>query len=78
MLGRGLSFEQVRAQIVGEMANGAAVYFFSDALEDGKALETMLKNHNLGKPGYLKFLMSINAAERIPVGAGYYLRRVGR
>jgi hypothetical protein len=77
MLGRGLTYEQVRVQIYGEMSKGAAVYFLSDALENGKALDTMLKNHNLELSGYKEFLKTLNFKERASVGAGYYLRRIG-
>jgi hypothetical protein len=73
MLGKGLSLEEIRGQVLREMNRGTPVYFFSEILHESKTLEQVLKNHNLKAPDYFAFLDTLNFKEKIPLIKGYYL-----
>ncbi|MDQ1350631.1 MAG: hypothetical protein QG657_933 [Acidobacteriota bacterium] len=73
MLGKGLTLDDIRARLEQEQSKGIPVYFFSDALREGPALQQLLKNHHMEAVDYHRFLEKIDLKEKIPVIDDYYL-----
>jgi hypothetical protein len=78
MLGKGLSLEEIRQQILREVENSTPVYFFSEILHESPTLQQLLNNHNLKASDYFNFLKTMNFKEKVPLIKGYHLRRIGR
>lgn len=75
MLGKGMSLEQIAQRIHSEQAKGAPVYFFSELLKDGPALQQLLKNHQLDKNNFFNFLTPFQEDEFITLSDGHYLMK---
>lgn len=78
MIGKGLTLDDIRRQILLDVSRGNGVYFLSEALEDGKPLKQLLSNHHIKLNDYMEFIRSISFTESIPLreGEGYYLKKV--
>ncbi len=76
MLGKGLTLDVIRSRLAQEQAMGTAVYFFSDTLQEGPALQQLLKNHHMEAADYYRFLEKMDFKEKIPIIDGYFLSKM--